>query len=741
MAQEDNAEKALEELQNFSAEHAQVIRNGKKILIDANDLVVGDILFLQAGDKVPGDGRIIKNYDLLVDESSLTGESLPINKTDKILNKEVPLGDQKNMVFSGTICLGGRAEVCITAVGEYTELGKIASIIREGEKEQTPLQIKLSQVSKIIGILCIGICILVFILEVVSGLSILNAFKTSIALAVAAIPEGLATVVTICLALGVSRMAKKNAVVKKLPAVETLGCCSIICSDKTGTLTQNKMTVVETFSSDDDKDMITYFALCCDATVTMGDPTEIAIIKKFEEHGIKKENLDEEFPRLKEIAFDSSRKMMTVFVPVKNKILQITKGAPDVILSRSINNTYYNVNSEMANKALRVLAVAIKWYDKLPINMSDVENDMIFKGFVGMIDPPREEVKTAIKEAKQGGIRTIMITGDHLDTAKAIGRELGILRPEDMAITGAELTEDILNNDLEKISIYARVAPEHKVQIVEAWKNRGHIVAMTGDGVNDSPALKIADIGCAMGLEGTSVARQSAEMVLMDDNFATILGAVKEGRNIYLNVKKNVQFLLSSNIGEVWTILCASILNLIPGFNLQTPLLPIHLLWVNLITDSLPAFALSMEEAEDDIMYQTPRDKKESFFANGLGFKIAWQGILIGLITLVSYLYGNSINHSIGMTMAFLTLSGTQLIHAFNIKSNHSILNKTILNNKYLLGSLMIGLLLQLSIVYIQPLASLFSLTALSTTQLSISLGLALVPLIIVECLKKLKAY
>ena len=739
--QEDNAEKALEELQNFSAEHALVIRDGKKVLINSDELVVGDILCLQAGDKVPGDGRIIKNYDLLIDESSLTGESLPINKTDEVIDKIVPLGDQKNMVFSGTICLGGRAEVCVSAVGVNTELGKIANIIGAAAKEQTPLQIKLAQVSKIIGILCLSICALVFVIEVASGLSILDAFKTSIALAVAAIPEGLATVVTICLALGVSRMAKKNAIVKQLPAVETLGCCSIICSDKTGTLTQNKMTVVETFIPENDKHMLTYFALCCDATADTGDPTETAIVKKFEEYGIKKENLDKEFPRLKEIAFDSSRKMMTVFVPCDGKILQITKGAPDVILDRSINNYYYEINSEMANKALRVLAVAVKWYDELPVGMSDVEKNMTFKGFIGMIDPPREEVKGAIEEAKKGGIRTIMITGDHLDTAKAIAKELGILREGDLAITGSDLNKDILENNLEKISVYARVAPEHKVQIVEAWRNKGYVVAMTGDGVNDAPALKIADIGCAMGLEGTSVARQSAEMILMDDNFATIISAVKEGRNIYANVKKNVQFLLSSNIGEVWTIFCASLINLIPGYSLQTPLLPIHLLWVNLITDSLPAFALSMEEAEEDIMSQPPRDKTESFFVKGLSGKIIWQGILIGWITLMSYLYGNKIDHTVGMTMAFLTLSGAQLVHAFNVKSNHSILNKTVFNNKYLIGALAIGLILQLSIIYIPCLANIFSLTPLNIDQLCIAVSWTLVPLVIIELLKKLGVY
>ena len=767
VAQENSAEKSLEALKKLSSSKANVLKDGKRCSIDADQVSVGDILVVEAGDQIASDGRIIECWNLQVDESALTGESLPVNKhADVIDQKDVPLADQKNMVFAGTVCTYGRALVCVTSVGVHNEIGKIADMLLKTDSEQTPLQVKLAQISKMIGGLCLLICAVVFVLELMSGLTLLDAFKTSVALAVAAIPEGLATVVTICLALGVSQMAKQNAVVRKLPAVETLGCCSVICSDKTGTLTQNRMTVKEVYTpeskrcsfdsegSEDIRKMMAYFTLCSDGELfeenselkLLGDPTETALVYASWIMKDKKEDLMKKYPRLNEIAFDSNRKLMSVFVQEKDNVLQITKGAPDVILSRCVKEDAEaaKVNGEMAKDALRVLGVAIKRYQKMPeVIDSNLEHDLEFVGLAGMIDPPRPEVKDAIEKAKSGGIRTIMITGDHLITASAIAKNLGILQEHDLALTGSELSEmseEELEQKLESISVIARVAPEQKVRIVNAWQKKGHVVAMTGDGVNDSPALKSADIGCAMGITGTDVAKQAAEMVLMDDNFATIISAVKQGRNIYDNIRKDVQFLLSSNIGEVLTIFCASVLNLFPGFQLGVPLLPIHLLWVNLITDSLPAFALGMERAEESIMQRSPRPKEESFFSHHLGWTIAWQGIMIGTLTLISYLIGNRVSYKVGMTMAFMTLAASQLVHAFNVKSEHSILNKTVFSNGYLWGSLVIGLSLQFLVIYFPPLSSLFSLTELSLSQMIVSISLALCTVgisEIVKCLSK----
>ncbi|MBE6107889.1 MAG: calcium-translocating P-type ATPase, PMCA-type [Erysipelotrichaceae bacterium] len=767
VAQENSAEKSLEALKKLSSSKANVLKDGKRCSIDADQVSVGDILVVEAGDQIASDGRIIECWNLQVDESALTGESLPVNKhADVIDQKDVPLADQKNMVFAGTVCTYGRALVCVTSVGVHNEIGKIADMLLKTDSEQTPLQVKLAQISKMIGGLCLLICAVVFVLELMSGLTLLDAFKTSVALAVAAIPEGLATVVTICLALGVSQMAKQNAVVRKLPAVETLGCCSVICSDKTGTLTQNRMTVKEVYTpeskrcsfdsegSEDIRKMMAYFTLCSDGELLeenselklLGDPTETALVYASWIMKDKKEDLMKKYPRLNEFAFDSNRKLMSVFVQEKDNVLQITKGAPDVILSRCVKEDAEaaKVNGEMAKDALRVLGVAIKRYQKMPeVIDSNLEHDLEFVGLAGMIDPPRPEVKDAIEKAKSGGIRTIMITGDHLITASAIAKNLGILQEHDLALTGSELSEmseEELEQKLESISVIARVAPEQKVRIVNAWQKKGHVVAMTGDGVNDSPALKSADIGCAMGITGTDVAKQAAEMVLMDDNFATIISAVKQGRNIYDNIRKDVQFLLSSNIGEVLTIFCASVLNLFPGFQLGVPLLPIHLLWVNLITDSLPAFALGMERAEESIMQRSPRPKEESFFSHHLGWTIAWQGIMIGTLTLISYLIGNRVSYKVGMTMAFMTLAASQLVHAFNVKSEHSILNKTVFSNGYLWGSLVIGLSLQFLVIYFPPLSSLFSLTELSLSQMIVSISLALCTVgisEIVKCLSK----
>ena len=766
VVQENNAEKSLEALKKLSAAKANILKDGTRVSIDTADVTVGDILTLEAGDQIASDGRIIECWNLQVDESALTGESVPVHKHDDPIHQDnVPLGDQKNMVFAGTVCTYGRALVCVTSVGQDNEVGKIADMLMKADNEQTPLQKNIEQISKMIGTLCLVICAVVFALELASGLSVLDAFKTAVALAVAAIPEGLATVVTICLALGVSKMAKENAVVRKLPAVETLGCCSVICSDKTGTLTQNRMTVTDvytpatqrkTFSTDASKEireLLKYFTLCTDAELNiteegmkmLGDPTETALVYASWLLKDKKENLMKLHPRLDEIAFDSDRKMMSVFVRDGEKILQITKGAPDIILSRCLNSSAEasQINEQMASQALRVLAVAIKHHDQMPESVDiSQEIDMEFVGLVGMIDPPRLEVKDAIAKAQEGGIRTIMITGDHLITASAIAKELGILHDNEIAVSGTELStmsDEELDARLESISVYARVAPEHKVRIVNAWQKKGHVVAMTGDGVNDSPALKTADIGCAMGITGTDVAKQASEMVLMDDNFATIISAVQQGRTIYDNIKKDVQFLLSSNIGEVLTIFCASVLNLIPGISLGVPLLPIHLLWVNLITDSLPAFALGMEKSDASIMKRQPRSKEEGFFSHHLGWTIAWQGAMIGVLTLTSYLIGCTQSHLAGMTMAFMTLSASQLVHAFNVKSEHAILNRSFFSNGYLWMALMIGMILQISVIYIKPLASLFSLTPLNFTQMLVSLSLAGCTLVISEFIKSRK--
>ena len=600
-------------------------------------------------------------------------------------------------------------------------------------------------------------------MEMLSGLTVLEAFKTAIALAVAAIPEGLATVVTVVLALSVQRMVKKNAIIKSLPAVETLGSTSIVCSDKTGTLTQNKMTVVKTYlyklqiesiemCSKETNELLNYFTLCSDGSISnvdgkeilIGDPTETALVKASLEKGFTKEKLSQEYPRFNELAFDSDRKMMTVFVKHEGKVISITKGGPDVIFSRCKDldlDEVTKINEAMSNEALRVLALGIRYWQEEPgeITSELVENNLTFIGMVGMIDPPRQEAKQAIAEAKKAGVRTIMITGDHVITASAIARNLGILESNQKAVMGSELEKmsDVqLANHIEEYSVYARVAPEHKVRIVKAWKSKGKIVAMTGDGVNDSPALKTADIGCAMGITGTDVAKGAASMILTDDNFATIITSIKEGRGIFDNIKKDVQFLLSSNIGEVITIFGASVISLITPFDFGVPLLPIHLLWVNLITDSLPAFALGMEPTEPDVMERKPRKKDENFFSEGLGFTIAWQGVMIGVLTLIAYAIGNQMGHLTGMTMAFITLCGCQLVHAFNVKSHHSILNKRLFNNIYLWGALVIGILLQVILILIPQLSSIFKLQYLNITQWLICIGLCLLTVVICEIVK-----
>lgn len=763
LIQESNAEKSLEALQKMASPMAKVIRNGNTITINASDVVPGDLLVLEAGDCIASDARIIEAFNLKVDESALTGESVPVEKTSETLVGEYALAERSNMLYASCYVTYGRGVAVVTTIGKDNEVGKIAAMLQNAKRENTPLQDKLDQIGKSIGMMCIVICIIVFGMEILSGMNFLDAFKTAVALAVAAIPEGLATVVTVVLALSVQKMVKKNAIVKSLPAVETLGSTSIVCSDKTGTLTQNKMTVVKVYRNnshiepletcnENSYQLLNYLTLCSDGTISMvndqelavGDPTEIALVKASLMKGFSKQDLMKQYPRFNELAFDSDRKMMSVFVEENGRYLQITKGGPDVIFAHCQNidmQMVSKVNETMSNDALRVLALAIRYYDTKPENVSSEvnERDMIFVGMVGMIDPPREEVKDAISEAKKAGVRTIMITGDHIVTASAIAKGLGILDKGQKAIMGDDLSkmsDKELFEHIEDYSVYARVAPEHKVRIVNAWKAKGKVVAMTGDGVNDSPALKSADIGCAMGITGSDVAKGAASMILTDDNFTTIIHSIKEGRGIYDNIKKDVQFLLSSNIGEVITIFGASLLSLILPGTLTTPLLPIHLLWVNLITDSLPAFALGMEPTEEDVMERPPRKKDEGFFADGLGITIAWQGFMIGTLTLIAYFIGNQIDHLTGMTMAFITLCGSQLVHSFNVKSKQSILNKKLFNNIYLWGSLAAGLFLQVIIITIPELSDIFKLQRLHLIQWLICIGLSLSTVIICELVK-----
>ncbi len=766
--QESKAEKSLEALKKLSTPHAKVLRDGVVVSVNSSDLVPGDIVVLEAGDFVPADGRLIEAVSLIIDESALTGESVPVTKSTEAIDKEdVSLGDMHNCMFSSTYVTYGRGKAIVTGTGMNTEIGKIASSLMDTAKELTPLQIKLDQIGKFIGMICIVVCLVVLGMELLANKPFNEAFMTAIALTVASIPEGLATVVTVVLAIGVEKMAKRKAIVKKLPAVETLGCASVICSDKTGTLTQNKMTVVKYYCdeihnieepmSDKAKKMIEFFSICTDASSTevdgvrkdIGDPTEVALIVAQQKYISNPEYL--KYERINDLPFDSDRKMMTVVLDYNGKYLVITKGAPDIIMQHCVNKEEADkmdqANDAMADKALRVLGIGYKIVDSLPneLTSENTECDLEFLGLVGMIDPARPEVKDAIALATRAGIRTIMITGDHVTTAKAIAKELNILRPGDLAIPSSELqkmTDEELFEKIEQISVYARVAPEDKVRIVDAWQKKGFVVSMTGDGVNDSPALKKADIGCAMGITGTDVAKEAAEVVLVDDNFQTIVSAVEQGRGIYANIKKVVKYLLSSNIGEVLTIFIASLIALLaPNLELGVPLLAIHLLWVNLITDSLPAFALGTEEPEPDVMDQKPRPKDESFFAHGMGATIVLEGMMIGGLTLAAYLIGHfaSPGTYLGQTMAFVTLSSAQLFHAFNVKSDHSILNKHLFSNKYLLGAFVLGIALQMGICYIAPLAKIFKVIPLELPYLGICFGLAFAPIVIVEIAKLIK--
>ncbi|GFI62224.1 calcium-transporting ATPase 1 [Clostridiales bacterium] len=756
VAQENKAEKAIEELKKMTVPHAKVLRGGHIKEISSKEVVPGDILILEAGDMVAADCRLISCSSLKSDESALTGESLPVQKNAELkLEENVQLADRRNMVFSSTFITYGKGMAIVTATGMDTEVGKIADMITKSEKTETPLQKRLDSTGKMLGISAVGICALIFIVGIVRAYSPFDMFMTSVSLAVAAIPEGLPAIVTIVLAIGTQAMSKKNTIVRTLPAVETLGSAQVICTDKTGTLTKNKMKLVkitdgrDTTSLNDKRFIIRLAALCTDCYYEgrrfIGEPTEVAIAEAAEEMGEKKDKLDNIMPKLDEIPFSSERKMMTTVHDFGNgKNLCVIKGAPERVLKlctaysngqridKSEISRLEKINDSMTSDALRVLAVAYKETNK---SNRDYESNLIFAGLIGMIDPPREEAEQAVNECSRAGIKVVMITGDHALTAKAIAEKTGIYKEGDKIVEGAELdtmNQTKLEMDLEKIAVFARVSPEHKLKIVNAYKRKGRVVAMTGDGVNDAPALRAADIGCAMGGSGTDVAKGAADMIITDDNFATIVSAVREGRIIYSNIRKAVHFLLSSNIGEILTIFTAMI------FGWSTPLLPIHLLWVNLITDSLPAIALGLDRPEEDIMQERPVEAGKSLFSGGLGFRIACEGVMIGLLALIAFGIGHRYYdagelHNVSRTMAFAVLSLSQLVHAFNMRCEHSIFKIHILSNKYLCLALLVGTTLQVGVIMIPALAKIFSVTSLGIKQWAIVAGLSLAPILFVE--------
>ena len=759
VVQEAKAEKSIESLKKMTPQKAKVVRDGKSKEVNAEDLVPGDIIVLEAGNFVPADCRILENYQLKVEESSLTGETVATDKdSDFIAKKDSPLGDRKNMAFMASTTVNGHGRAVVTEIGMKTEVGKIANMMIENEAPETPIQKKLGQVGKVLGVACLVICIVIFLIGIVKKIEPIEMFMTSVGLAVAAIPEGLPAIVTIMLSIGVTKMAKKNSIIRKLPAVETLGSSTVICSDKTGTLTQNKMKVVEIYSANSSNNIVEIASLCTDCEVNVqsngkqevvGEATEKAIVEKLIDMGKSKQELELIMPRVNEIPFDSTRKMMTTIHKLNNKYRIITKGAPDVLLKYCVRDTIsndvmsdrhikeiLNQNAKMANKALRVIAVAYKDVVSLPskISSENIEKDLNFVGLLGMIDPPREGVKEAVKTCRRAGIKTVMITGDHLDTARAIARDLSIMGPYDKAITGQELekmSDEVLRKEIKNYSVFARVSPEHKVRIVKAWQKTGAVVAMTGDGVNDSPALKNADIGIAMGKNGTDVAKNAADMILTDDNFVTIVEAVKQGRNIYDNIRKAVHFLIATNIGEIVTIFMGLVLGL------KSPLLAIQLLWINLVTDSLPAIALGLEPPEKDIMDRKPINSKKGIFADGLWNKIIVEGILIGMLTLVAFGIGNKYyGLEVGRTMAFMAIGLLELIHSFNVKSEKSLFKTGIFDNKYLVGSLILGIFVQTVVILIPQIAEIFELTSLNSIQWMITIGISLLPIPVIELQK-----
>ena len=771
--QESKAEKAIEALQEMSAATSKVLRDGKITSVRSEELVVGDVVILEAGDSVPADGRIIECASMKVEEAALTGESVPVDKTADAMelgvDKDVPLGDRKNMVYMGSTVVYGRGAAVICATGMDTEMGKIADALAQAKEGKTPLQIKLAQLSKILTVLVLAICVVIFGVSLlrageVTGEVFLDTFMIAVSLAVAAIPEGLVAVVTIVLSIGVTNMSNRNAIIRKLTAVETLGCAQIICSDKTGTLTQNKMTVVD-YYGEDEKLLAQAMALCCDAKIEEGDdsatgePTECALVNYAYKLGLNKGDVEKTLPRVGEVPFDSGRKMMTTLHKDEenNRIIQYTKGAPDEVLKRCTKiyrdgkladiseedrTAILKANKEMADKALRVLMAAMAVHEEMPadISVEGLEHDLCFLGLTGMIDPVRPEVKAAIEECNQAGITPVMITGDHIDTASAIGRELGILKEGKHAITGAmlnELSDEEFEKEIENISVYARVQPEHKVRIVKMWKKKGYVTAMTGDGVNDAPSIKSADIGVGMGITGTDVTKNVADMVLADDNFATIVGAVSEGRRIYDNIRKSIQFLLASNMSEVVSIFAATLM----GF---TILHPVHLLWINLVTDCFPALALGVERPEDGIMKRKPRKTTDGIFAGGMGFDMGYQGLVVSALTLGAYFVGHFMESGVweitdspdGTTMAFLTLSMAEIFHSFNMRSQRGSLFSIKHMNKSLFFAGVASLICTTLVIYVPFLAAAFEFEHISVEEYLIALGMAFLVIPIVEIIK-----
>lgn len=767
--QESKAEKAIDALKEMAASTSNVIRNGKHLIVKSEDIVVGDIVMLEAGNAIPADGRILESASLKIEEAALTGESVPSEKTDSVLcadeNGDVPLGDRKNMCYMGSVVVYGRGTMVVTATGMDTEMGKIATAITQAEEGETPLQKRLSQLSKLLTKFVLAICVFMFGFTLIRNgkfdiHTTLNTFMLAVSLAVAAIPEGLAAVVTIVLSMGVTKMSNQKAIIRRLTAVETLGCTQIICSDKTGTLTQNKMTVVD-FWGDNKKLVAIAMSLCSDAEPdengeAVGEPTECALVNYATKLELKKAELSAKSPRIGEVPFDSGRKMMSTIHDADGDIIQYTKGAPDELLARcthilingeaieltdELRQKVLDKNTEFASQALRVLACAFKKHQSIPSEYTSeaLENNLIFAGLVGMIDPVRPEVSDAVKECEKAGIRPIMITGDHKDTAVAIAKTLGLIKDAKEAITGAELdgySDEEFSEAVTKFSVYARVQPEHKVRIVNAWRNRGCVTAMTGDGVNDAPSIKNADIGIGMGITGTDVTKNVADMILVDDNFATIVSAVAEGRRIFDNICKCIQFLLSSNLSEVISIFIATLL----GF---TILKPAHILFINLVTDSLPALALGAEKAEPDIMSRKPRNSDEGIFANGMGFNIAYQGLMVSVITLAAYFVGHYMEAGVwevtqsadGMTMAFLTMAMAEVFHSFNMRSHGSIF-KLKTKNMLLLGTMILSLALTSALIFIPALRTIFSFEPISLSEYFVALLLAVSTIPIVEIVK-----
>ena len=766
MLQESKAEKALDALKNMSAPHARVLREGKEKIVQSRELVPGDIIYLEAGDFVPADARLLSSVALKSEESALTGESVPTEKNAEAdVPENAPVGDRENMVFSGCPITGGTARAVVTATGMQTETGKIAKLLSGEQETRTPLQQKLFDLGKILGIVMLAACAVIFIIGIITKQDPLEMFMTAVSLAVAAIPEGLPAIVTIVLSLGVTRMVKKNAVIRRLPAVETLGSASVICSDKTGTLTQNRMTLVKLYADggeivdcrgiyeEREQKLLECAALCCDGSVRfegdkdirIGDPTETAILLEAHRAGLPQERLQRQYPRLAELPFDSDRKLMTSVNRMDGKIVVIVKGAFDMLAPRCTagdTEKAEEITARMSAEALRVLAVAYKIIDCLPADADSrtLENDLTFLGLVGMIDPPRPEAKEAVAICRRAGIRPVMITGDHIVTASAIARELGILQEGDRAITGArldEMSEEELDKNVRDISVYARVSPENKIRIVKAWQKKGEVVAMTGDGVNDAPALKAADIGCAMGITGTDVAKEAADMTLTDDNFATIVHAVKEGRSIYANIKKVVGFLLGTNISEIISVFLCMVLWQISPFN------SIQLLWINLITDSLPAVALGMEKTEENIMNRKPKPRNDGLFSGGYGIRIILQGCMFAAMTIGGFLLGQSLTGSAegGRTLAFFILAFGKTLHAYNMRSDRSLFASGFFGNRMLNLVALASTALIAFLLFVPGVVTVFGMTYLPWQGYLIGLGFCLIPFAVMEISKAVRAF